>query len=695
MTAPAEPRTYAAYFQNTAVDPIGTNNSARPILTSIYRSWRSNDTPPDSNAVLSSTLNHFEERAIGAVGFFLRSANGDNELHIAHGIRKYPGTLGVTSVLANAVFGYLDDVDDGNAEIMQFNDSLFGLTGAINVATVDQHKDALEADPTITILPARAAGADHSESIKARMSAFIPFSLVPLLIEQRLSARDAFLIVEAHLDIQGVRDVCGPLMDFLRVAGTKTTGDVILNTLVEPGPTFRAEKGLTKYMRTKVLYRDLPVYSDPIGRSDPATAALTSAVTTLTASQVRADEANQRRRDEDDRPKSIPEAFGDLSTQKLMRLCRKEMDSELPVIYGRLANKKKREDLLTIVQQTIEEMAEPMGAPVVTVTPAVLAYIKSFRFSGNDDTDVGTGVLPMSFVPPGGVSGKARARRVEDTTASFAYMNMMSTEGQHITSEDAQALSRSKGYIPCQWTEATVQLRAYAPVLATLVGNKHPIFEAYQKGVRLYTQNSLELQSALDARVGERLAPGLLVYTFQVRLKGWFEHQWRSVDNFDVPNFGNGFWRYLMDKNLEWLPDISSIPELRLLSAPAPEGAPPRDRRTPFSTGQSPAGTSGGEERRPAQAQQTRETNTQLDSRFTENNELGERIKRWKVSKAVDAMKALGKGIPEDGTGKERCITFHAKGYCFSGCRHKQDHTPLPAGNGADKFYEWCREAYS
>jgi hypothetical protein len=627
----------------------------------------------------------------------LRNSEGANELHIAHGIRKYPGTLGSRSVLANAIFGYLDDVDDGNAEIMQFNESLFGLTGAINVATISQHKAALEADPTASILPARADGEDHTESIKARMSAFIPFNLVPLLIEQRLSAREAFLIVDAHLTDQGVRDVCTPLMNFLRVAGTKTAGGVILNTLIEPGPNFRAEKGLTKYMKAKVLYRDLPIYRDAVGRSDPATAALTSAVATLTASQVKADEANQRRREEDDRPKTIPDAFGDLTTQKLLRLCRKEMDTELPILYTRLANKKKREDLLTIIQQTVEEMAEPLGAPIVTITPAALAYIKSFRFHGNDDTDLGSGVLPMSFVPPGGVSGKARARRVEDTTASFAYMNMMSTEGQHITSSDAQALSRSKGYVPCKWTEASVQLRAYAPVLASMVGSKHPLFEAYQRGVRLYTQKSIQLQDALDERVGERLAPGLLVYTFQIRLKGWFEHQWSSVDDFDVPNFTEGFWRYLLDRNLEWLPDVHSVPELRRLSAPVVET--PAVSRPPFGGGnrsgdngsRTPAASS--EQRQTPQ--QTREVNTGVDPRFTENNELGDRIQRWKVTKAVEAMKALGKGVPTNAAGKERCITFHAKGYCFSGCRHKHDHTPLPAGEGADKFYEWCREAYS
>ena len=130
---------------------------------------------------------------------FVRAAEGVSRLRIAHGVRKYPGSLGVDSVLRDQVFGYLDDVDKGSAEIIQFSDALFGLTGAVNVATIEHHKITLEADPTITVIPARADGVDHTEAIQARMTAFIPFSLVPHLIEKRLSAREAFLIVEAHL----------------------------------------------------------------------------------------------------------------------------------------------------------------------------------------------------------------------------------------------------------------------------------------------------------------------------------------------------------------------------------------------------------------------------------------------------------------------------------------------------------------
>lgn len=299
----------------------------------------------------------------GRGNWFIRTplSDGSDQLRLAHGVRKYPGSLGVDSILCDKVFGYL-------------NSALFELTGNVNVATLDQHKITLEADPTLTVIPVRADATAHTETIKARKTAFIPFSLVPLLMEKRLQPREAFLIVEAHLASQGVIDACGPLLDFLRAAGTKATGGVILNSLSEPGPSFRAEKGVTKYMRKKVLMRDLPIYSSATSRPDAATAALTSAVASLTDHQVRADETNRQKKDEDDRDKTIPEAFGALSTRKLLTLCRKTVDAELPILYLRLANKKKREDLLTIVQQNIEEAAKPLGAPVVTVEELELTF---------------------------------------------------------------------------------------------------------------------------------------------------------------------------------------------------------------------------------------------------------------------------------------------------------------------------------
>ena len=213
--------------------------------------------------------------------------------------------------------------------------------------------------------------------------------------------------------------------------------------------------------------------------------------------------------------------------EKLLVFCNKGMFEELPLLYTRLANKKKKEDNLTIVQEAINRAATALnftGAPAVT--PTTLAYIKTFRFYGIDKYDVASGVLPLSFVPPRAASAQARARGTEVNQQTFGYLNMMSTENQHINSADAKELAKSKGYVPTRWLEATVQLEAYQAVLFALLGSNHEVFHAYQHGVRQYKRIALQFQDALDRQVGKALAPALLVYSFQIRIRAWMEEQW-------------------------------------------------------------------------------------------------------------------------------------------------------------------------
>ena len=82
---------------------------------------------------------------------------------------------------------------------MQLTEALFGLTGTINVCTVAHHKRTLEDDETIHQVPARGNDEAQTEAIRARISGFIPFDFMPLLLGKNFTARQAFLVIEAHL----------------------------------------------------------------------------------------------------------------------------------------------------------------------------------------------------------------------------------------------------------------------------------------------------------------------------------------------------------------------------------------------------------------------------------------------------------------------------------------------------------------
>jgi len=688
MTGNNLPRTYMEHFCNPAANPFGQGADQRRVLIPVYHNWRAADAPPSATTLFNKVVDNFEGLPVGGIGIFVRDPDGTDRLRILHGLRRYVGVFGTASPLAGNIFGYLDDITQGVGEIVQLTEALFGLTGTINVCTVAHHKRTLEADENIHQVPARGNDEAQTEAIRARISGFIPFDFMPLLLGKNFTARQAFLVIEAHLASNGFAVECAPLLDFLRVASTKNSTGVILNSLMEPGPNFRLEVNLTLDMMAKVLHRDLPALRVVAPRLDPATAALTAAVQTLTDQHLRTDAANAKRKDEDDKPKTIPDAFGEDITCKLLLFCQKESDDELPILYNNIANKKSRQTVLTIMQHAIDAAAEDLGTGAPIVTPAVMAFVNTFRFQGTDDSDVGSGVLPMSFVPPGAATSKARARRTEDQELAFTYMNMMATAGQQITSADAKALSKSKGYVVTKWSEVYVQLRGYLPVLATIIGNNHPLFLAYQRGVEAYHRDSLQYHEALDEEVGELLAPALLVYMFQIKLRAWFEEQWSASDSCPVPDFAEPFRRFKYEKHLQGLPTYSAIPELCCL-------APKPDSSVPWSGGGSsnPASSKKKTETSTG-ATQTRISNNAWNKGFQENNEFCKRIKNWKVLDAIKAMKKKGKSTPVTSHGKERCVTFHVKGYCFSDCKNSHDHQHL---NTEEKtaFFSWCQEAYA
>ena len=377
------------YLKEPRNDPLGGGAKKISVLENIYHPWRTVVAPPLAPELLVILVNLFEEQAVGGIVIFVSDTSGEPRLQIIHGIRKYSGVLGRVSPLTNKVFGYLGDTDHGEAKLVEVTVEHIAQTVEINVCTVVHHKATLEGDVSIEVIPERANKDPQTETIKARRASFVPFGLVPLVLNKNLNARDAFLVLDPHLEARGLIDACEPLLDFLCVSGTKSTADTILTALTLAGPAFHLETGLTRYMKAKVLHRDLPFYKAVVPRSDPATQALTAAVNTLANISLGRDKANERRRSEEDQPATIAGSLGETVAEKLLVFCNKATFKELLLLYTRLSNKKKNEDNLTIIQEAINRAATALnltGAPAVT--PATLAYMKTFRFYGIDKFDV-------------------------------------------------------------------------------------------------------------------------------------------------------------------------------------------------------------------------------------------------------------------------------------------------------------------
>eukprot|EP00536_Pseudo-nitzschia_multiseries_P015061 jgi/Psemu1/41152/gm1.41152_g len=325
--------TCSKYFQATASSFVSMPAEQNKAYNTIYGYFTPDSTPQQLLEQLLNLL--FEAQAMGALGIFVADPLlGESRLRLVHGLRKYPSPLAQHSPNTDKAFGYLDDIEGEAGELVQVNSDMLSKTTASWVLSLGHHIAELNTHRQQPYIPAVQEGGAHSEMIIAHKAFFIPFNLVPFLLGKSLSPRQAMGILYPYLSHQVLLGTCAPLFDTLQVAGTVPTVLAGHPTLLQPGPPFQIEPGLTNYMKNKVLCRDLPSLNRPRPPSgDPA---LTAAVTALIDHQLRLSEGLDQRR-----AQSVGATWGPLYTQRLLLLCGKQEETNLPPIYQAWAQKSK------------------------------------------------------------------------------------------------------------------------------------------------------------------------------------------------------------------------------------------------------------------------------------------------------------------------------------------------------------------
>eukprot|EP00536_Pseudo-nitzschia_multiseries_P016313 jgi/Psemu1/45747/gm1.45747_g len=200
-----------------------------------------------------------------------------------------------------------------------------------------------------------------------------------------LTPKQAFQVLQPHIHQQGLENICKPLLDTLRAVGTQPTTLLGAIRLLEPGPSFRAEANLRAYMKSNVLLRDLPgLRAGPAAQADPN---LTAAFSALTDQQLRLSESLDQRRQEASKLHSVRAVWGDLYTERLLLLCGKPTEAELPPIYTAWAKKSKHEKTHMILQSQVATDAYNIGIQAPLITTAVLKRFQHCNFYGTDPFD--------------------------------------------------------------------------------------------------------------------------------------------------------------------------------------------------------------------------------------------------------------------------------------------------------------------
>eukprot|EP00536_Pseudo-nitzschia_multiseries_P013220 jgi/Psemu1/34461/gm1.34461_g len=445
---------YREYFQGSG--PFGEAPARHNVYQAIYTLF----TEADGERLLPLLLDIFNAQAIGGLGIFQEDAAGVDRLRVIHGLRRYPGTITQPSANRGRAFGYIDDVEGQEGELVQVDAALLSRAAASRVYLMAHHEATISQHPERDYIPAIPEGTAHTEMLQAH--------------------KQAFQVLQPHIHQQGLENICKPLLDTLRAVGTQPTTLLGAIRLLEPGPSFRAEANLRAYMKSHVLLRDLPGLR--VGPAAPADPNLTAAFSALTDQQLRLSESLDQRRQEASKLHSVRAVWGDLYTERLLLLCGKPTEAELPPIYTAWAKKSKHEKTHMILQSQVATDAYNLGIQAPLITTAVLKRFQDCNFYGTDSFDVADGILPLAFTPPGGSA--ATLKREHEAAANVAaYDTMISTQGNSLSLKDSLELQKTKAYIPLDWTEATTQLKSYLAVLATLLGATHDVVKGYQRGL--------------------------------------------------------------------------------------------------------------------------------------------------------------------------------------------------------------------
>lgn len=365
--ATMEPRSYRELMGDPTKDACGggmASGDPTPGYLSIFARWRSADVAPATDRVHRDLLTDFEA-TVGAIGYFV--ADGTNPtgvLKVTHGYRVFAG-YPTNTENRGKTFAYVGDVIGGiDINTIELDATQLDRTPEVLCArTPEQHLGLLQADPACPAVGPFAAGdpAAHNPAI-TRKAMFIPFGLVPYVISEDLTVRQAFKILWPVILSKGWRQHTVPLVKFLMVASTlHTVGDPphTCNPHLGVGGTMIGAADVLSERREKILYQQLPALrptppAQAPSTGDPHMAALIAQMALLNDAH-RIDRVDRQAVwDKATLPKTVRDKFQDYTTQKLLHLTDCYRDEDLPSIYIELAARQKGVSKRMILQQAYD-----------------------------------------------------------------------------------------------------------------------------------------------------------------------------------------------------------------------------------------------------------------------------------------------------------------------------------------------------
>lgn len=662
-------RTYQEFFSTASKDPHAQDYTdvSLDFLAPVQGASRHGPAALGARVVAASQhdipmamVRHCRDAAnaedIGVIQVFIR-------------VSEYPQTiLGPAQPWDGHTYALVGDIVNG-----QFTIVPFPVNEAGNFALAAPGTHVLEDEAMVAhivghpdgLVPHVAQGGEHATEVRTRLSTFLPFAYVPLLLPTALTPKQAFTRVlgmaQANNQVNAVR----PLLDFLKVSSTEREADSIESATVRPWPTLPQppNEALLTFFERKVN-TDLPDRETNRPRMMTQFGPVVQAIDNLTDAHRQQLLDSRARQQAADRGKTPQQFYGPYGVGKLMRLCRVYQEGQLPLLWERLAGAPKTGRMIT-VQNTIDEIKEGMGVYFdLPISVSMVTKLVSLSFAGANQDDLSLGVNPFLF----GLPTPEQSTQVAQQRALYAHIH---GGGAAPSLADTIALEAPDD-VRVATTIGMLQhtLDAFRVVMAAMLGSAHEVV-VYLNGARR-AMDVCAGQLAVQA-AGHPTLPTLLQRYIQVEVHHWFLAQERSMGPapftaqqviYEAAKGNMYSWRYELPAALTpRLPGPAGPP-----TNPPTGALPPPARPTPA------AGAN--------QIVRNEHYDTRFDTLRNRPNVSSREVKR----RCADA----GIALPQDDGGATRCLPFHIKGQCNSNCGCASDHHNRHTEEAQARLLEWA-----
>ena len=136
------------------------------------------------------------------------------------------------------MFAYLGDVQGAHIKTVSLDEALLETLPETRICEAPARQLQLlanaNANANARLLPAHANNAAATKIVTTRPAMYLPFPLIPHLINQDLTPYDTLELLLPIIDDLGIEATCQPLLDWLLIATTSGNANGIPSVLRQP-----------------------------------------------------------------------------------------------------------------------------------------------------------------------------------------------------------------------------------------------------------------------------------------------------------------------------------------------------------------------------------------------------------------------------------------------------------------------------